>query len=507
MHTPNSSNKGTVYRYKSQVELNTNQQDKVLKVLMLEDNENDADLIRMYLNSSALNVKPTLVSTKEEYLEIIHNNDFDVILSDHNLPQFSSLEALRIRNKYKFHIPFIVVSGAIPEEYAVALLQEGANDYILKDRPQRLVTAIKEAIKKQKTLSDKILAEQELRKINERLNLVSKATADAIWDWDIVTNKVDRGVGFQKLFGYDFDEDNLDLNLWTENIHPDDLVRVKKGMEKFLNSKRTNWKDEFRYRRADGTWATVLDKGTVLRDENGKPYRMVGAVQDITQVRQLELDIIEQNLLHQIQNTQIAIQSQEEERKHIGKELHDNINQLLAFAKMMLDTARNSPEMHDECLHKTHEGIIMAIEEVRKLSHALIPPTFTDDKKFIDAVNELVDNINLSGKIDVTVNISPTVEFKLPGEKVKLTFYRIIQEQLNNILKYSKAEMAEININASKDFYQLEIRDNGVGFDCKIKGKGIGLRNIASRVEGHSGNMKIISAPGEGCIIKVEIPL
>ena len=355
-----------------------------LKILMLEDNENDAELIQMYLRSSSLNVETTLVSNKEDYIEKLSKEDYDVILSDHNLPQFSSLEALKIRNEIKFHVPFILVSGAIPEEYAVTILQAGANDYILKDRPQRLITAITEAIKKQKAISDKILTEQELRR--------------------------------------------------------------------------------------------------------------------------LELDMMEQNLQHQKQKTEAAILAQEQEREYIGKELHDNINQLMAFAKMMIDTSRSSPEIRDMCIDKSYEGIKLAIEEVRKLSHSLVPPAFTEDNNFVNAVNEIVENIKLSGETEIIVNIPANGNLELSDAKIKLTFYRIIQEQLNNILKYSKASEASINLSASKNAFQLTVADNGIGFDCNKKTKGIGLRNIASRAELLSGTMEIITAPGEGCMLKIKIP-
>lgn len=482
-------------------------QDKTLKVLMLEDNENDAELIRMYIKSSHLNAESTLVSTKEDYIYKLQTQEFDVILSDHKLPQFSSLEALQIRNKIKFQIPFILVSGTIPEEYAVTILQEGANDYILKDRPQRLATAITEAIKKQKTISDKILAEQELIKINERLRLVGQATSDAIWDWNLITNEVHRGEGFEILFGYKLSNLSSDINSGIDHIHPDDKARVKDGVKKIINSNHTNWIDEYRYIKADGSIARVMDKGIVLRDNNGKAYRMVGAMQDITHVRKLEMELHEQKFNHQKQNTEIAIQAQEEVRKNIGKELHDNINQLMASAKMMIDSARKSPEIHDLCINKGYEAIDIAMQEVRKLSHSMIPPSFNGQQTFVDRIHEMVSDINLCGRIDITLNIPLNGKFTIANEKIMLTFYRIIQEQLNNILKYSQASKASINLNISKNMYQLIINDNGIGMNPAKKSEGIGLRNIASRAELHSGNMEIISAPGEGCTLKIEIPL
>lgn len=481
--------------------------DKILKILMLEDNENDAELIRMYLKSSSLQIQSTIVSTKEDYTNTLQNEEFDVILSDHNLPQFSSLEALQIRNKIKFHIPFILVSGAIPEEYAVTILQEGANDYILKDRPQRLMTAITEAIKKQKAISDKILAEKELMKINERLRLVGKATADAIWDWNLFTNEILWGEGFEILFGYTLSEIKPDISSWTDHVHPDDKTRVIRGIKKVINGTFTNWMDEYRYIKADGSYAIVMDKGIVLRDEYGKAYRMVGAMRDISHVRKLELEIQEQKFKHQKRNAEIVIEAQEEERKNIGKELHDNINQLMASAKMMIDAARKTPEIHDFCLNKSYEAIKMAIEEVRKLSHAMVPPSFNDHHTFVDTIKDMVSDINLCSEIEITLNIPLKKKLKIHNEKIALTFYRIIQEQLNNILKYAKASKASINFDISKDSYQLIISDNGIGMEPEKKYEGIGLRNIASRVELHSGNMEIISAPRHRCTLKIEIPL
>ncbi|HMJ48004.1 MAG TPA: PAS domain-containing protein [Ferruginibacter sp.] len=479
---------------------------QLLKILMLEDDVNDAELLQVYLNASSLHCKSTVVSCKKDYIEKLNAEEFDIILSDHNIPNFNSLEALKIRNENKLHIPFILVSGTIPEEYAVTILKEGANDYILKDRPHRLIPAITEAIKKQKAISDKILAEEELKKINERLRLVGKATADAIWDWNIITHEVTRGEGFEILFGYKLSEIGTDQNSLSEHIHPDDKDKIMESITDVINSKNENWAREYRYQKADGSYSIVMDKGIVIRDENGAAYRMVGAMQDITHIRQLEMEILEQRFYHQKQKTEIAFQAQEEERHNIGKELHDNINQLMAFSKMMIDTARKSPEMRDMCIDKSYEGINLAIEEIRKLSHSIVQPAFSDQLSFVDAVNQLVEDINLCNKIDIKVNIPLNGPLKKSSEKVKLTFYRIIQEQLNNILKYSQATSASIELSAQKKVFRLTISDNGVGIKAGKKLNGIGLTNISSRAELLSGSMQIISSPGKGCTVIVEIP-
>ena len=88
----------------------------------------------------------------------------------------------------------------------------------------------------------------------------------------------------------------------------------------------------------------------------------------------------------------------------------------------------------------------------------------------------------------------------------KLIIYRIVQEQINNILKHSKATESQIELKTHNKRLQLLVKDNGIGFDPTKKAKGIGLNNIISRVEMHNGDMEIISSPGKGCMLKVEIP-
>lgn len=487
--------------------ISTGRNKSVIKILMLEDNVLDYELISRYLKSSAINVESFHASSKEEYIQKLEQEEFDVILADHSMPDFNSFEALAIRNKTKFHIPFILVSGTLPEEYAATIIQEGANDYILKDRPHRLATAITEAIKKQKIIADKLLAEKELIKANETLNLVGRAAADAMWDYDVYADKIIWGEGYEKLFG-NISELPRHLNEWLERIHPADFKRIGKEIGKALKNKKTTvYEGEYKYMKADGDYAIVRSKALILRDNDGNAYRAVGVLQDITHVRQLEMRILEQNLQIQKHNTEIVIQAQEEERKQIGKELHDNINQLLSFSKMMIDAGRQESGVNNTCIDKGFEGICMAIGEVRKLSHALVPPGFIDGNSFTEAVNHIVTDIHLLGNLKVDVNILPNFEFKIGDEKIKLTIYRIIQEQVNNILKYAKATKASITLKIVKNKCRLIIADNGVGFDINDKPKGIGLRNIESRVCIYTGTMEIISSPRQGCKLKVTIPV
>lgn len=130
--------------------------------------------------------------------------------------------------------------------------------------------------------------EQSLKESNEKYFYATEATSDAIWDWDLVAEKISWGQGYKTIFGYDEGLVTEDKQTIASHIHPDDIDRVLTGLDRAINSTQTNWQDEYRYIKQDGTYAYVIDKGILIRDEAGKATRMVGAMQDITKQHQKE---------------------------------------------------------------------------------------------------------------------------------------------------------------------------------------------------------------------------
>src|SRR5690606_26997548 len=126
-----------------------------------------------------------------------------------------------------------------------------------------------------------------------------------------------------------------------------------------------SWEDEYRFLCADGSSKEVLDRGFILLDGQNKPYRMIGAMMDITERKKLLNELAAQNLARQRHVTEATIMAQERERAEIGRELHDNINQILTTTKMYLDMALNEKEISEELTVKSHENISTAIEEIR----------------------------------------------------------------------------------------------------------------------------------------------
>jgi signal transduction histidine kinase len=148
--------------------------EKVMRILMLEDVPDDAGLIERALNKGGIAFTSKRVDTREEFIDALNEFKPDVILSDHSLPQFNSIEALKLCKKYTLDTSFILVTGAVSEEFAVSCLKQGADDYVLKSNLVRLPSAIFNSIKQKEVEQKRIKAERTLRVQNEELVKINK---------------------------------------------------------------------------------------------------------------------------------------------------------------------------------------------------------------------------------------------------------------------------------------------------------------------------------------------
>lgn len=161
----------------------------------------------------------------------------------------------------------------------------------LKKNYEELVT-VKEHLKKLNAeLENKILERTKaLSQSEERFRLVAQATNDALWDWDFTNDRMWWGESFYKLFGY-AKTDAFDRNAWLQKIHPDDRETVKESINKIIGNTQNQWSKEYRFQKADGTYANILDRAYVLHDEYGTPYRMLGSMLDLTNLKKAEQEV------------------------------------------------------------------------------------------------------------------------------------------------------------------------------------------------------------------------
>ena len=339
----------------------------------------------------------------------------------------------------------------------------------------------------------------------QRYETIAKATSDVVLDWDISTDVVYVWKeDIAKLFGY-LESDGLSSKWWLNKVHADDWKRNEKLLSRCLEEESTNFGVEFRFLCANGTYKHIYSRCFFFYDKEKRPYRMIGSLQDVTELKDLQEKVIQERIVTQQKITEATIQSQEQEREELGRELHDNINQILATSKMFVDISIKNPFMREELLPKSFDYLATAIEELRKLSKSLVPPSL-GDIGLEEAVKELLSTAFTSnGTVKYNFECKTMKGQYLPND-VQLMLYRIIQEQLNNITKYAKPSEVNILLTQQKDSLRVCISDNGKGFDPSHKAKGIGLRNIRSRAEMFGGKMKIVSSPGHGCTLNVVIP-
>jgi PAS domain S-box-containing protein len=250
-----------------------------LKILILEDNKSDADLLQHELKKSGFIFISEIVETRKAFENALDSFKPDIILSDYHLPSFDGATAYLIKKKKCPDIPFIIVSGAIGEENAVELIKSGVTDYTIKDKlftlPPKIIRALKEAEEK-----------KEKKESNERFSLATRASNDIIYEWKINDGVVWRNDAYFNLMGIKKETEWLDLASWTNSIHPDDNEKVTNSLATFFDSKEIFWSSEYRFLDNTGKVHYFIDKGYLLRDQNGNPFKMIGAVADISNLKE-----------------------------------------------------------------------------------------------------------------------------------------------------------------------------------------------------------------------------
>lgn len=306
--------------------------------------------------------------------------------------------------------------------------------------------------------------------------------------------------GFLKMTGYQ-PKEVIGRNCRYLQGPDTDKAEVAK-IKKAIKQQKGYQTEIINYRKNGDPFWNYLSISPIYNDENQLIY-FIGVQDDITlkkESEQLKQLIAKQKLI-----TQTALEAQEQERETLGKELHDNVNQLLATVKLYLNLATEEEALRFEMLNRSKSVVDKAIDEIRKLSRALVTPNF-NDVSLQDYVTELANTVQLAAPFKITILYTNFSEQSLT-DKRKLMLYRIIQEQLNNIIKYAGASKVVIKLQEVDHVLQLTITDDGIGFNPTKTAKGIGLKNMNSRLELENSSMHIISSPGKGCQLLVKVPL
>ncbi len=338
--------------------------------------------------------------------------------------------------------------------------------------------------------------EEDLYISNKRYELASKATHEAIYEWNFPNNELHWTGNYQRLFGYK--ELNESFKNWQSKIHPLDHDRIIHSLEKITTSNDQNfWKNEYRFIKKDKRVAFVEEQGYLIRDKTGNPVSMIGSVQDVTEKKMFQERLLE--------NT---IQSQEKERNRIAQELHDGIIQEMVVCSMQCDLllklTNDNPEL-DIKIRKVTDNIRRLTDNTRNISHDLLSADVT--KMTFKELTERLDlNLRIMSKIEF--NIENFLESKfIRDEDLKINLYRVIQELTNNIIKHSGASKALILIERIKKTISIKVIDNGRGINEKHSSNGIGLANVSNRINMIGGTINFQNVKNGGLEVGIIVPI
>jgi PAS domain S-box-containing protein len=277
------------------------------------------------------------------------------------------------------------------------------------------------------------------------------------------------------------------------------LLEMRK---KVMKGEHVNY--EVSYLQPDGSTRWYYIRMLPVTNTEKNVFGMMMVVTDLTEKKRMEQEILDQRVQAQKMITREILKAEEKERNKIGQELHDNVNQILVSIKLFLNMAREkAAAVNEGLLSRSTELVDNAIEEIRTLTASQVTPL-----KSIN-LQELIQS--LIHKIDETTAIKTSFQYNINGhvidDDVKLNIYRIVQEQMNNILKHAAASHINIQVSQDQLFLHITIIDDGKGFDPQKKRAGIGISNMINRAGSFNGELKIESSPGQGCKLTVRIPV
>jgi len=353
-------------------------------------------------------------------------------------------------------------------------------------------------------ISDRKKNEEEIIKSHAQLKEAQEFAHVGYWELDPITQQSNWSDEAYRIFGIEPGSLNMTVPELLNLVHPEDLSSLVKQIEKLEKTHKSSLLYH-RILRKNGEVRYVYTNVNFKMNHSGVLVLVYGVTHDVTELKKLEMEMQEQKKKENRKLLAATMDAQERERKIIGEELHDNVNQILVATELYLSSIATRSPNTKELLSKCIQNIQNVIRENRKISHELVQPDF-DDQSLVEKITSLSNSMLKDAGINITIQKSRINEEQI-DKKLKLAIYRIFQEQYTNIIKHSKATSVSVSFHNDKEALKIRITDDGKGTNQDQLTDGIGLKNIKSRLSLYDGKATISTAPGKGFTLQLNIPL
>lgn len=458
----------------------------LLRILHLEDTPADAELVARNLRRAGMEVDIKVVDERTAFEKELAAFSPDVILSDHTLPQFNSIEALKIAKAEQPEVPFILVTGTVSEEFAVECLRSGANDYILKSNLIRLPNAIKNALSERNALT-------QLRNSEEKYRLIVETAQEGIWMFNKDFETVFANKKMAAMLGYTTEEMLERRNAWF--MQADAKAMLIRAIQSIRNGET-----EVSCNTRSGRVIWLKITTSPIRNRRNEFIGMLSMVTDITEKYLAHERLVQSE--KQIRNFAHHLnQTMEAESARIAREIHDELGQQLASIKMSIAALKRAPETERaEKEENIVKDVDQAIQSVRKIATEL-RPGILDTLGLIPSIEWLASEFERKTGIPCQKDIK-VKDSRFPDD-ISICFFRICQESLTNITKHAQAKSVNIRVEQHQGRLHMIIADNGKGMAGeKLENPfSMGLLGMKERARIIHGELTLQSIPGKGTTV------
>jgi len=463
-----------------------------LRILYLEDDPRDAELVQETLASDGIRCRVTRVETESDFIASLEQGGFDLILADYTLPSFDGLSALKIAQQDWPHLPLIFVSGTLGEEVAIEALKFGATDYVFKTRLSRIVPSVQRALREAEERIDISRAEEALRRSEAYLAEAQKLSHTGSFGWDVSSGKIYWSQETFRIFEYDPPPEPT-LELVFHRTHPDDRALVRQRIDRVSQEKK-HFDFEHRLLMPNGSIKYLRVVGRPSKDESGR-FEFMGAVMDITDLKRAE-------------EMRAAMAR---EREQLAGEIHDALAQSFTGISMQLGVAGEqlAAKQGDPLsyIHRANEIAKFGLAQARR-SILSLHASAIEQSGLTTRLQRLVESSNVAGLLRCDFRSDNIPEERL-RPKIRQELMRFAQEAISNAVRHAKPTVVSVTLRWEPPNLILKVKDNGSGISSASleKSEGFGLINMRARASQIDGKIVIHTAAGHGTSIVLTVSI